>query len=855
MLGNLIRKTRKLSALLLSMIALLSGVMGYIIPVHAADGVITFNSGETISYGSYFTTKMSFDGTNVAYCVEPLKFTPNVGSYEYNLLENDSPVRKALYYLPGGYGYEKNIHGQYLGGWDADDAYVIGHLVVAYIYSGYDMDSGAFHGAPQNFVDKALEVTKAIAELKNPPATFRAFIVPGVDSTQTITGSWFLPPGWIEIKKTSSNPNLSDGNQNYSLAGAKYGIFLGNQQVGTLTTDENGYAKSEDLEEASYIIRELAPSLGYAIDVNSHTVEVKSDVPSKLEVVEVPQNNPLDLLLQKIDAETGEAQPQGAAILKDAEFTVKYYTVQSETDPAINGVEANRTWIFRTDQDGKVKFTKDYLISGDEFYYRVDGTTPCLPLGTVTLEETKEPEGYKKNEKVFVQIIGTEGTNETVNCFNSPTVPEQIYRGDLELVKVSDTELKRLENVPFMITAKSNGENHIIVTDKNGYASTAASWNKHTYNTNEGITSKDGVWFGAGTVDDNKGALPYDNYIIEEQRCEANKGMDLLKFEVSVYKDSVTIDLGTLTDDRIEISTSVKDSDTKSHISMPDKDVTLIDSVRYEGLKKGQEYKLVGYVIDSETGKPILNDGKEITSETKFKAKKTSGVVDVEFNFDGSLLQGKTVVVFEELYYMDELLVEHADMNDTEQMIYFPKISTTASGEEGGKEIDASEQAVIKDIVYYENLIAGQEYRIVGRLMVQETGEELINEEPVMAETTFIAEETSGSIEVTFNFNASALGGKSLVVFEELYYNNKLISEHADITDKGQTVKIKESPSQPGKPSTPPETKINNPPKTGDSTNIFIWLFILIAGGCGAMYALMRHRKKDKEVEADNEDI
>ena len=101
-------------------------------------------------------------------------------------------------------------------------------------------------------------------------------------------------------------------------------------------------------------------------------------------------------------------------------------------------------------------------------------------------------------------------------------------------------------NVPFSITSKTTGESHTIVTDKNGYASTSAEWNKHTANTNRGETSEDGIWFGTSKPDDSKGALIYDTYILEEHRCETNEGMNLLKIEVEVYRNHVVIDMGTL---------------------------------------------------------------------------------------------------------------------------------------------------------------------------------------------------------------------------------------------------------------------------------------------------------------------
>lgn len=798
------RHGRRVTAFLLSVVTALTTIFSSGLPVLAADGTIQFNSGENIYYGDYVTAKMTFDGDNVAYCVEPLKKTPQAGTYSYNLLATDSPVRKALYYLPGGYGYDANIKDQYLSGWSEDHAYVIGHLTVAYIYSGYDAGSGAFYGAPQDYIDKAIQVANAISELPNPPQSFRAFIVPS-DNDQTFAGSWYQKPyGFIEIRKSTASEEISEENGNYSLAGAEYGVFNGETQVTTLVTDENGYAKSGELESGSYTIRELKASPGYAVDTQSYNVTVESDVTASVEVTEVPQSNPLSLLVQKIDSEAGEGTAQGNASLAGAEFTVKYYTVQSDSDPAASGTEPERTWVFRTDEEGRIEFTSEYLVSGDEFYYQMDGTTPCMPLGTVTVQETKAPEGYLLNESVFVQKIVAGGTLETVECYQTTTVAEQVYRGDLEFVKVSDGDLNRLANVPFSLTSKTTGESHVIVTDRNGYASTSAEWTPHTSNTNRGESSIDGIWFGTGEPNDTKGALLYDTYVIEEQRCEANEGMKLLKIEVTVYRDSVTIDLGTLTDDRIEIGTTALDQETGSHLSNPDQEVTLIDTVEYEGLKKGEEYRLTGTLINQETGEPILVDGKAVTAETTFTAKKSSGSVEVKFNFDGSGLQGKTIVAFEELCQEDLKLAVHADLEDKDQTIYFPKVGTKVADTETGEQIaNAGKKVKLTDTVSYENLVAGEKYRLTGTLMDQETGEPiLVDEKEVTGETEFTAEESSGTAEVVFSFDGSTLAGKTVVVIEKLWYGEEQIGSHEDLDSKEQTLVFPEIKTEAKNPAT-----------------------------------------------------
>ncbi len=314
-------------------------------------------------------------------------------------------------------------------------------------------------------------------------------------------------------------------------------------------------------------------------------------------MTEIPENYLTDLIVQKLDLETKEAKAQGGATLEGAEFTVKYYESVSETDPAANGENAVRTWIFKTDANGQIQMNADYLVSGDAFYTDTNGKI-CLPIGTLTIVETKAPKGYFAYEETIVIALPANGEVETIATVNASEAPEQVYRGDLEFVKVADGSLKRLANVPFTITSKTTGESHTIVTDENGYASTASSWSKHSANTNAGTSSEDGIWFGSSEPDDTKGALIYDTYEIEEQRCDANKGMDLVKFEVSVYKDSVTVQVGTLTDDSIEIGTTAVEKESGTHYAKPVEKVTIVDTVSYEGLKKGQEYKLVGTLMD-----------------------------------------------------------------------------------------------------------------------------------------------------------------------------------------------------------------------------------------------------------------
>ena len=109
------------------------------------------------------------------------------------------------------------------------------------------------------------------------------------------------------------------------------------------------------------------------------------------------------VLVGKVDAYTNQNKPQGSASLEGAEFTIKYYNVQLDTDPAKSGKEAIKTWVLKTNNEGYCRLSKDYLVSGDDFYYEKGLTT--LPLGTITIQETKAPEGYKIDNTVQVRQL------------------------------------------------------------------------------------------------------------------------------------------------------------------------------------------------------------------------------------------------------------------------------------------------------------------------------------------------------------------------------------------------------------------------------------------------------------------
>ena len=545
--------------------------------------------------------------------------------------------------------------------------------------------------------------------------------------------------------------------------------------------------------------------------------------------------------IQKRDLETKDTKAQGGATLKDTAFEI---------------ISLNDNAVL---VDGKL-YSKNEVVK--TIHTGVDGiaatATDTLPYGKYRIEESNAPEGYLTDGAKPIEFEITEDgkivdlTDETHSIYN------QIKRGDLEGVKIGDGTHKRLANVPFRITSKTTGESHIIVTDKNGQFSTSSDWVSHKQNTNAGKTSEDGIWFGTSTPDDSKGALLYDTYTIEELRCVSNKGMTLIPaFDVVVSRNNVVIDLGTLTDDyepEISIHTTATDKVTGEKSIVAGKSVTIVDTVTLDGLTKGTKYQLKGWQMVKSENAQLLIDGQPVESGYTFTAEDSSMEVEIAFTFNASSLAGKDLVTFEELYDLsnpDEptKVAEHKDIEDEGQTVTITEriitMHTTATDKATGKKtIEAGKDVTIVDTVTLDGLEKGVKYTLKGWQMVKsENAELIVGGKRVENDLTFTAEDSKMEVQIEFTFNASELGGKELVTFEELYDvtnpdNPIKVAEHKDIKDEGQTVTVKEkpeSPTTPEEPSTP--TKTSDSPKTGDNTP-FVALFVMMGiSAAGLIFA------------------
>lgn len=347
--------------------------------------------------------------------------------------------------------------------------------------------------------------------------------------------------GYIDLKKTSANPDMTNNSRLYSLEGAKYGIYEGDSLVQELTTDVNGYAKSSLLLEGKYTVKEISASKGYDVDQTSHGVTVTRGQTVTTNVTEKPKNDPVALTIVKNDAET--LDPQGGANLAGAEFTVKYYDGFYAKDNLPS--KATRTWILQTVKRPNGLFVANFTTTGslikdksDDLYYQ-DGM-PTLPLGTISIEETKAPEGYfLKGAKLNVTDTTSGTTSSVIDGKYVAQINEQYHGAKLQFGNDANQMIVQEKVKKQRIQLFKSGEREGISGVVKGLQGAEFTWKLKTEVDNVGWDNA--KTYAVITTNENGRAitdyLPYGKYLVRETKTPKDY-MTAPDFTVSVTKDS-----------------------------------------------------------------------------------------------------------------------------------------------------------------------------------------------------------------------------------------------------------------------------------------------------------------------------
>ena len=438
----------------------------------AEGSIATITPGAGHSYGSWGTCEFSVTtqtGTYLGFCAEPNSNTPS-GQFTVSKLNSDTIKALILcYIIPELYqDLGKNIFNE-----KDNNMYAYCHAAIGYAYNGsltglsYNMANGV-----KQMVTMTQYQMATNEKLQNYMSRYNVYVA--YNSQQDIV--WAEPPleGFCKVLKSSANPEITNGNTCYSLEGATYGIYRSpdcsdSSWVATMTTNENGESNTVTLDAGTYYIREGAAPKGFALNQKVYTAVIKANQTYVFKTTDKPTMDPVGILLGKVDGETNKNKPQGSASLEGALFTVKFYAgVQSDSDPAADGKKATRTWAFRTDEDGYTNYANEYLESGNDLYILPSGT-PGLPIGTLTIQETKAPEGYLINPEVFVRQITSDNKGaEFVYTYNQPTIKEQSL--NLDVVKKENGKDYLIKGVVFEHTLP-DGTTETLTTDENGSCS------------------------------------------------------------------------------------------------------------------------------------------------------------------------------------------------------------------------------------------------------------------------------------------------------------------------------------------------------------------------------------------------
>ena len=389
----------------------------------------------------------------------------------------------------------------------------------------------------------------------------------------------------VTLDKSNGNPAMTQGNAAcyaQDLSGAIYGVYSDaglTNEVGRITTDANGHGELNGItvqRNAVLYTKELVAPRGFNLDsqVYRHAFTTNGET-YNVQSTDQPLNDPLRITLNKVSADgTVVANP---ASLEGAEFTVRYYAGQYTMDtlPATH----TRAWVIKTALIGGryVTTLDDSLrVEGDPFY--LDGGIPTLPLGTITVEETKAPAGYTLQNKMLsaggqevangIALFNITEDNQHVAAVvggNEYTVVEGVVRGGLEIQKKDADTGANVGTATFQIVNKNNYD--VVARDENGdVVATAAAGQTLPYTI---TTDANGYWKS------NDAFLPAGDYELVEVTAPAGYYLNTTAKPFEIKDNRATVSL-EFADEKIVID--VAKTDGKGN-NVAGAKMTLIDKV------------------------------------------------------------------------------------------------------------------------------------------------------------------------------------------------------------------------------------------------------------------------------------
>ena len=498
----------------------------------------------------------------------------------------------------------------------------------------------------------------------------------------------------LTIKKSNGIPSLTLGNKCYAqdLSGAEYEVHkkadLSDAPLYTLVTDANGNASAPekitvDPSSPFLYVKETKAPKGFSLDSKVYTVSANNPTTWTVNSTDMPKNDPVALELTKKSAESIE----NPAPLEGAEFTVKYYDGQytKETLPET----ATRTWVIKTILKNGRYYTRlgdEYKVSGDDFYLTQSGI-PTLPLGTITVEETKAPNGYTLENKTLsqdgtelpngVMLFNITETKEDVGQLvggNEYTINEGVKRSGFNIKKIDRETNEPIGVAEFKILNPNNYDVKYMHKDGTSEIIAAGKMSEETI-----VTDAQGNYTSASD------ALQAGSYkLIETKAPEGYLINEVTDFEISNDAEVNTIATEiTVLESKMRTKASVEETKTNVATGSETKQ-TLTDTVEYHDLIVGKEYTLINEWAIKPAGisEDVLRtmntaeferlkneNGDVIKTTTTFVPETSDGFITVKTKFNPSKYAGHKLVAFEDMFKEGLLVGHHANILDEAQTV------------------------------------------------------------------------------------------------------------------------------------------------------------------------------------------
>lgn len=401
--------------------------------------------------------------------------------------------------------------------------------------------------------------------------------------------------------------------------------------VDTITTDDDGVAKSKELYLGKYTVIEKTAPNGYVHNAAKYDAELTyagqnvSVTSTDLSVYNDRQK--VALSLKKI-----MANDKTFGIGNNGEITSVRFGIYADEDIKASNddvIPKDALITFANcDKNGSIVFDCDLPV-GFKWYAKEIATDAHYILSDTKYEFDTEYQGQD------IKVID-------IKINNDKAIENNLIYGSVKGLKIDRETQEVIKGATFGLfksdTTEFTKENTILTA----------------------VTDDNGVF-----VFNN---IPYGEYLIKELKPADGYLDNEDVFTVTIKDNEQVVELTAINDKVPELKTTATVNGKKEVIAKGE--ITIKDTVEYKHLVPNTEYVIKGTLMDKSTGKPFMVKGKEVTSTVKFTPDKANGTVEVEFTFDASNIKKSTdLVVFESLYRDNVEIAVHADLKDKGQTV------------------------------------------------------------------------------------------------------------------------------------------------------------------------------------------